>query len=426
MQQPEAAGLPPEISHLPLEELDLVGPSRYAAHGYPHAAWARLRREDPLHWVDRGVVNPFWAVTKHADVRWLSRQPRRFLNQPRLAVFPDFGAGGPVSGDPFARHLINMDPPDHASYRKVAAFRFTPRAVRRLLPNVEEITTMLLDAAASEGETREGDFVELFAAKLPLVVLADLLGVPREDWEQMFRWTNQTIGSTDPEFAGQRTASEAANEGRDALFRYFGELAEQRRQEPRDDIISVIANAKVEGERLPPLELLSFYFLLVVAGNETTRNALSGGLLALLENPGELRKLREDPSLVRPAVEEVVRWTSPVIQFCRTATEDVELRGKKVRAGDSLCLFYPSANRDEEVFPDGDVFRVDRSPNPHLAFGIGEHYCLGANLARLELQVAFRHLLARFEHVELAGEVERLRSSFVGGIKRVPIRYRLR
>jgi len=416
----------PEIADLPLAELDVVGPSGYAAHGYPHPAWARLRREDPLHWVDRGVVNPFWAVTKHADVVWLSRQPRSFLNQPRLAVFPDFGGDGPVSDDPFARHLLNMDPPDHAAYRKVAAFRFTPRAVRRLLANVEEITAMLLDEAATDGETREGDFVELFAAKLPLVVLADLLGVPREDWEQMFRWTNQTIGSTDPEFAGQRSAGEAANEGRDALFRYFWELAEKRRQDPRDDIVSVIANAKVQGQHLPPLELLSFYFLLVVAGNETTRNALSGGLLALLENPGELRKLRKDASLVDPAVEEVVRWTSPVIQFCRTATEDVVLRGKTIRAGDNLCLFYPSANRDEEVFADGDVFRVDRTPNPHLAFGIGEHYCLGANLARLELQVAFRALLVRFEHVELAGEVERLRSSFVGGIKRVPIRYRLR
>ena len=416
-----------DVAHVPLAELDVVGPARYAAHGYPHDAWARLRREDPVHWVSHGVVNPFWAVTKHADIVWLSRQPERFLNQPRLAVFPDFGEEGPgPSGDePFARHLLNMDPPDHAAFRKLAAYRFTPRAVRRLEAQVQAITTELLDAAATGGERREGDFVELFAAKLPLVVLADLLGVPREDWEAMFRWTNQTIGSTDPEFRGERSATETVREGRNALFHYFWELAGKRRAEPRDDIVSVLANAQLGGQPLPPLELLSYYFLLVVAGNETTRNALSGGLLALLENPDELEKLRRRPELAETAVEEIVRWTSPVIQFCRTASEDVELRGKKIRAGQNLCLFYPSANRDEEVFADPFAFRVDRKPNPHLAFGIGEHFCLGANLARLELRVAFRALAARLREVDLAGPVERLRSSFVGGIKRVPIRYQL-
>jgi cytochrome P450 len=417
-----------DVANVSLAELDVVGPATYAAHGYPHAAWARLRCEDPVHWVSHGVVNPFWAVTKHADIVWLSRQPERFLNQPRLAVFPDFGAENAGAGppeEPFARHLLNMDPPDHAAFRKLAAYRFTPRAVRRLEASVEAITGELLDAAATGGARREADFVELFAAKLPLVVLADLLGVPREDWEQMFRWTNQTIGSTDPEFRGERSATETVREGRNALFRYFFELAGKRRSEPRDDIVSVLANAKLGGRPLPPLELLSYYFLLVVAGNETTRNALSGGLLALLENPGELEKLRRRPELAETAVEEIVRWTSPVIQFCRTATEDVELRGKKIRAGQNLCLFYPSANRDEEVFPDPFAFRVDRKPNPHLAFGIGEHFCLGANLARLELRVAFRHLARRLRHVELAGPVERLRSSFVGGIKRVPIRYQL-
>jgi len=415
-----------DVASVPLDELDIVGPATYAADGYPHAAWARLRREDPVHWVERGIDRPFWAITKHADLIWLSRQPKAFLNGPRLAVFPDFTNEPNSNGDdPFARHLLNMDPPDHAAFRKVTAFRFTPRTVKRLLPSVESITKELLDEAAAGGETRDGDFVSLFAAKLPLIVLADLLGVPREDWDQMFRWTNRTIGSTDPEFQDTGEAGDAANEARNALFQYFWELAEKRRASPRDDLVSVIANAKIEGEHLPPLELLSYYFVLVVAGNETTRNALSGGLLALLENPAELEKLRANRALVDPAVEEIVRWTSPVIQFCRTATDDVELRGKKIRAGDNLCLFYPSANRDEEVFPDGDAFRVDRQPNPHLAFGIGEHFCLGANLARMELRVAFRHLVARLEHVELAGEVERLRSSFVGGIKRVPIRYRL-
>jgi cytochrome P450 len=414
------------VDHVPLEELDVVGPASYAAHGYPHEAWTRLRREDPVHWVEHGVKNPFWAITKHADLVWVSRQPSRFLNQPRLAVFPDFQGPGPDPDAPFARHLLNMDPPDHARFRKIASFRFTPRAVRSLAANVEAVTAELLDAAATGAVEQDADFVELFASKLPLVVLADLLGVPREDWEQLFRWTNKTVGSTDPEFQEGKDPGQTAENARNQLFQYFHALAEKRRKDPRDDLVSVLANARLDGAPLPPLELLSYYFLLVVAGNETTRNALSGGLMALIENPGEFEKLRADPGLIEPAVEEIVRWTSPVIQFCRTATEDVEIRGKQIRAGDNLCLFYPSVNRDEEVFEDPDRFRVDRAPNPHLAFGIGEHFCLGANLARLELRIAFRQLAARLEQVELSGPIERLRSSFVGGIKRMPIRYRLR
>ncbi len=187
----------------------------------------------------------------------------------------------------------------------------------------------------------------------------------------------------------------------------------------------MIVRGRVEGEPLPPLELLSYFRLLVVAGNETTRNAASGGLLALIENPGELEKLRRDPGLIDSAVEEIVRWTSPVIQFCRTPIEDVEIRGQKIRAGEHLCLFYPSANRDEEIFADPNRFRIDRDPNPHLGFGIGEHFCLGANLARLELRELFRQLVPRLGSVELAGPVERVRSSFLGGVKRMPIRYQL-
>jgi cholest-4-en-3-one 26-monooxygenase len=279
---------------------------------------------------------------------------------------------------------------------------------------------------ASDGKTREADFVGDLAAPLTLSVLADMLGVPREDWRLMFQWTNQIAGSSDPEFQDGETPEETVVKARDGLFQYFMTLAEKRRAEPRDDMVSVLATARVDGKPMPPLELLSYYLLLVVAGNETTRNAASGGLLALIENPRELEKLRAHPKLVDSAVEEIVRWTAPVIQFCRTPVEDVELHGKRIRAGESLCLFYPSANRDEEVFEDPDVFRVDRKPNPHLGFGIGEHFCLGANLARLELRVIFRALAERLEEVELAGPYERMRSSFLGGVKRMPIRYRLR
>jgi cholest-4-en-3-one 26-monooxygenase len=283
---------------------------------------------------------------------------------------------------------------------------------------------------AGDGGVRESDFVRELAVPLTLGVLAEMLGVPRADWPKMFEWTNRVAGSSDPEFqvsggAGS-TPFVSIEQTRNELFAYFAELAAERRKDPRDDIVSVLANSTIDGAPMPPLELLSYYFLLVVAGNETTRNAASGGLLALIENPDEFEKLRADRGLVNLAVEEIVRWTSPVIQFCRTATEDLELHGKQIRKGDAFCLFYPSANRDERAFEDADEFRVDRRPNPHVGFGIGEHFCLGANLARLELRVIFGELAERLDEIELAGPYDRMRSSFLGGVKRMPIRYRLR
>jgi len=407
-----------------LDELDVIGPDRYAAKGYPHEAWRRLRRESPIHWFDLPGGVGFWAVTRRSDLVWISKQPKRFTNGPRLAVFEE---GAPVEGPrTFARHLLNMDPPEHAAYRRVASHWFTPRAIQRRKAEVQRITTELLDRMAGDGSERQGDFVADLAAPLTLSVLADMLGVPREDWQRMFRWTNQIAGAADPEFGPGEEGVSGVEETRNELFGYFARLAQRRLAEPRDDMVSVLTHARVEGARMPPLELLSYFLLLVVAGNETTRNAASGGLLAFIEHPEQLAKLRADPGLTERAVEEIVRWTSPVNQFCRTATEDVELHGRRVRKGDSLCLFYASANRDEEFFDEPDRFRIDRHPNPHVGFGIGEHFCLGANLARLELRAIFRGLAERLEHVELAGRVERMRSSFLGGVKRMPIRYRLR
>jgi len=413
------------MSGLSLDTIDIISNESYAEHGYPHAAWTLLRREAPVWWNTRHVVNPFWAVTRHQDILEISKQPELFHNGPRLAVFPEFNP--PADDERVLRHLLNMDPPDHAAYRKLVSHRFTPRGLGRMTSDIEEIARQLLDAMAGDGRERTGDFVQLLSAPLPLNVLAELLGVPRDMWRTLFQWTNEIAGAADPEYQRDgEGAVETSRRARIQLFEYFGKMAAERRARPRDDIVSVIANAELTGAPVPPMELLSFYFLLVVAGNETTRNAMTGGLLALIENPGELRKLQRAPSLVDSAVEEIVRWTTPVIQFCRTPTRDVEIRGQKIRAGQSLCLFYPSANRDEQVFDAPFEFRVDRRPNRHLAFGIGEHFCLGANLARLELRVVFRQLARRLEHVELAGKVERLRSSFLGGIKRMPIRYQLR
>jgi cytochrome P450 len=417
-----------------LAELDFISGAAYQSDGYPHAAWARLRREDPVHWTERPDARPFWAITRHADIVALSRQPRLWQNAPRLAVFPGLEkeveermaeAGGQPQ-QPDVRHLLNMDPPDHGRFRKLASSHFTPRALEAKRKAIEEISRAILDDFARGGEWSEADFVEAVSVKLPLAVLLDMLGVPADDWKLMMQWTNETIGATDPEYQQGQSALETAERSRMQLFGYFMRMVDERRKKPTADIVSLIANATIDGKQLPPIELLSFYYLLVVAGNETTRNATSGGLLALIQNPGELDKLRRNPRLLGSAVEEIVRFTSPVIQFCRTAARDTELRGVKIRAGEAACLFYPSANRDEEVFPDGDRFRVERDPNPHLGFGIGEHFCMGAHLARLELEVVFGQLVSRLEEVELVGPVRRLRSSFVGGVKSMPIRYRLR
>lgn len=411
-----------------LQAEDVLGPRNFAENGYPHQAWKTLREEAPLRYFDLGPRPGFWAVVRRADIVWLSKQPTRFVNAPRMAIFADSPPPDPTRPNrALLRHLLNMDPPDHPKYRNLASSWFTPRAIARRRPEIERIAEDLVDALASKGEA---DFVEEFTAPLTLSVLADMLGVPRSDWRKMFDWTNQIAGSSDPEY--QIEGDDSGAQMRitlDEMFGYFTEMVERRRVEPTDDVVSLLANAQFEGEvdpRVPALELLSYFSLLVVAGNETTRNAASGGLIALIENPGEMAKLKENPSLVNKATEEIVRWTSPVIQFCRTPIEDFEMHGQKVKAGDSLCLLYPSANRDAEFFEDPDSFRIDRSPNPHVGFGIGEHFCLGANLARLEIRIALEKLIPRLEHVELAGPMDRVQSSFLGGVKRMPIRFETR
>jgi len=398
--------------------LDVVTPEHYEAHGYPHREWEWLRANAPVFWYERPNVEPFWAVTKHADIIEIGKQPDRFLNGPRLAVFT---TDLPPPPEGTSRHLLNMDPPDHARYRRVTSGWFTPRAIRAMDGKVARVTREVLDAAAAK---TEGDFVQDISAKITIAVIAEMLGVPRDDWGLLFRWTNEIIAPQDPEFQ-HGSAQETLETARVELFTYFHELSERRRLEPADDIVSVVASGAVNGRPLPPVELLSYYFLLVVAGNETTRNAMTGGMLALLDHPDEWEKLRSDAGLLDSAVEEIVRWTTPVIQFSRTATEDYVLRGNTIRAGQSVCLFYPSANRDEEVFADPFAFRIDRDPNPHIAFGMGEHVCLGAHLARLELRHAFAQLRERLDACEASGPVARVRSSFVGGIKRAPMRWRI-
>jgi cholest-4-en-3-one 26-monooxygenase len=411
------------MAALTLDSIDIINPDLYVQRGYPHAEWALLRREAPIHYYQRPDVDPFWAVTRHADIVNVSRQPGLFKSIQRLFISVN-EPSMPAPDEAILRQLLNFNPPEHGAYRGVVNRRFTPRSVQQLTSGIERITTEVLDEVVGLDEC---DFVTAVSAKLPLAVIAEMFGIPRADWPLMFRLSNEMIGPTDPEYAGTGSSVlEALERARMEFFQYFNGLVEDRRKNPRDDLSSALANGQVNGEPLPIFELMSYFALLIIAGNETTRNATTGGLHAFIDHPDQWQRLKRDPALVPAAAEEIVRWTSPVIQFTRMATEDTALNGHKIREGDTVVLFYPSANRDESVFAAPNAFDIGRNPNRHIAFGIGEHFCLGANLARLELQVMFRQLAERLESVELAGPIQRMRSSFVGGIKHMPVRLRVR
>jgi cholest-4-en-3-one 26-monooxygenase len=405
------------------DEFNIVHPKDYADHGYPHEIWTRLRRENPVSWWDRGEGIPFWVITKHADITSISKQPELFVSGPRLTISHE-----PEENlDQFPPTLIQLDPPKHGIYRQIVSRRFTPGALRRLTHDVERIGREIVDALVAESDSGECDFVKEVSAPLPIAVIAWLLGVPREDWNLLFDWTNRTIGADDPEFQDEgKTSTETALGAMTELFTYFAKMVEDRKKNPTDDLVSLFATAEIDGKPLPPMDILAFCLIIVIAGNETTRNGTTGGMLAFIEHQDQLRRLQNDPSLLPHAVEEVVRWSTPIIHFARTATADTVVRGQKIRAGDALGLFYASANRDEDIWDDPFRFRIDRNPNRHLGFGVGEHFCLGAHLARMELSVAYKHLLPRIEEIEIAGPVERLSSSLVGGVKRLPIRYKLK
>ena len=403
-----------------VDPLDLVDPARFARRGYPHEVWTRLRAEAPVaHFAPPGY-RPFWAITKHADIIEVASQPLRFSSAHGIILGPPDAVAIP------SEMVVTLDPPRHGAMRRVASRRFTPRAQRAQVADIERIAVEILDRAATGGAVAECDFVERIAAPLPIAVVAWILGVPRQDWELLFRWTNEVIGKDDPEYRRPgETPGQTIRRARRELHAYLERLIEQRRQEPRDDLVSELARATIDGTPLTHEQVLSYCELMVEAGNETTRNAISGGLLAFCEHRGEWEKLRAHPEGLADAVEEILRWVTPIIHFTRTATEDCEVRGHRIRAGEQVALFWASANRDEDVFDEPFAFRVDRHPNPHVTFGVGEHFCMGAHVARVEIETVFRHLLARLEWFEPSGPVERLSSAVNGGLKHLPLRYRL-
>jgi cholest-4-en-3-one 26-monooxygenase len=403
---------------IPVDALELVDPERYARSGYPHEAWTRLRAEAPVAYFAPPGYEPFWAITKHVDILEIAKQPLRFSSAQGITLRP----AGVVF--PPSEMVVMVDPPRHGPLRRIANAGFTPRAVRARYPGIERIAVQLLDEAAPTGVSGELDFVERIAAPFPLGVIAWVLGVPSEDWNLLLRCTNEVIGKDDPEYRRPgETPGATSKRARGELHAYFEQLIAQRRTSGRDDLVSELIRAELDGAPLTGEQLISYCELLVEAGNETTRNAVSGGLLAFSEHRSEWEKLRERPELLPDAVEEILRWVSPISHFTRTATEDCKVRGTTIRAGEQVALYFASANRDEEVFDDPFAFRIDRRPNPHLAFGFGEHFCMGAHVARVELETIFRHLLTRLDSFEVSGQVERLTSITNGSLKRLPISF---
>jgi cholest-4-en-3-one 26-monooxygenase len=380
----------------------------------PHAAFTRLRSEGPVHFNAEPAGPGFWAITKYADVVTISKDPKTFSSARGGTNLTEMS---PEDLSVVQMLMVNMDPPRHNKFRNLVSKGFTPRMIAQMEPAIRRAAARTVDAVAKRGEC---DFVRTVAGELPLIIIADLLGIPQDDRGKVFDWSNRLIGFDDPEFQTSITDGKiAAGE----LWMYANQLATRRREKPENDLTSVLVNANVDGEQLTELEFDTFFLMLAVAGNETTRNAISGGMLALIQHPEQRQRLIDDPTLIPSAVEEILRWVTPVIHFRRTAMRDVALRGKTIREGDKVAVFYSSANRDEEVFTDPFAFDVGRSPNEHLAFGVGQHFCLGASLARLELRLIFEELLRRLPDVALAGEVRRLRSNFINGIKEMPVRF---
>lgn len=403
---------------------DSIDPDRYGREGYPHELFAQMRAAAPACRIE-GPDYPFWALTRHADIVEVSRRPEIFSNSPRFQIVVGADFASDDAREP--ETMIHMDPPKHRQYRDLLAKRFTPRAMRGIERALAEIASEIVDELRAEGLEGECDFAERIAGPLPLAAIAWLLDLPRADWKRLYDWANAVVGATDPEY---QQPGESAHETRlrasAEIYAYFESLAADRVGSRRDDLVSILARAKIDGQPLAPHELVSYCLILVVGGTETTRNALSGGMLGFFEAPEEWHSLVADPGLAPLATEEILRWSTPVVQMARTPLEDVEIAGQRIPKGEPIALFYASANRDERVFRDPFRFDIRRHPNPHLSLGVGEHYCMGANLARVELRVMLRQLAERFESIAPAGPPVRLRSSATGGVKSLPVRYRLR
>jgi cytochrome P450 len=385
-----------------------------------HAVAARLRREDPVPRIEVAGFDPFWAVTRHADLIEIERQPERFPNTVNSVLLPNL-----IRPPTLIKTLIHLDGAPHRHYRNLTNEWFKPGALKKTLqPRIDQLAKKYVDRMAELGGTC--DFAMDVARFYPLQVIMSVLGVPESDEMRMLDLTQKLFGADDPDF-GVGTDPQARIAVMMDFVGYFKQMTADRRARPGDDLASVIANGSVDGAELPELETMGYYIIVATAGHDTTSSTLAGGLEALARRPEQLLALQRDPSGIDNAVEEMIRWVTPVRHFLRYAEEDYELRGRRIAKGDALLMSYLSANRDEDVFTDPFEFDAARAnASSHLAFGTGVHFCLGANLARMELRTFFRELLPRLEEIELTGPAEYTAATFVGAPKRVPIRYRLR
>ncbi len=384
--------------------------------GEPHDQFDRLRAEAPVYWHPEPDDTGFWALTKHADVRAVSHDHQRFSAEVGGTFIPTADEEALAQ---LRLTILNMDPPRHNRYRRLVSKGFTPRMIAALVEEIERRAVAVIDDVCERGEV---EFVEEIAAQIPVQMICEMIGLEKEVWPRMFEISNQLIGSRDdPDFqeipgGPQASAME--------IYALCDAVAADRRINPREDIMTLLVQAEVDGERLDEFDLNMFFLTLVVAGNETTRNLINHSMLAIIDNPDQAQRLRDDPSLWDTATDEMLRWGSSIHNFRRTATEDTEVRGVPIKQGEKVVLYYAAANRDEDVFVNPHSFDVGRTPNDHLAFGGGGvHYCLGASLARAEIRATMRQIVERLPDLELVGEPNRLHSDFVNGIKTMPVRF---
>ena len=404
----------------------VVNPEFWGDENRMHEQFRWLRANDPLRLVEPDGFEPFWNVTRYDDIKAIEGNKALFINDPRPTLAPrerDQMVRAVTGRKHLIRSLVQMDDPDHSRYRMLTQGWFMGANLRKLEGRVNQLATMYVDRLGELGG--ECDFVKDVAIWYPLRVIMEILGVPEHDEALMLKLTQELFGSTDPDNRRSFEPQDFFAVVED-FEEYFRQLTARRRAEPTDDVASLIANATFDGERMPELDTNGYYTIIATAGHDTTSASTAGGLLALIENPDQMKRLRADESLMNTAIDEMIRWVTPVRHFMRTATQDFKLRGQTIRAGESAALWYPSANRDEEVFDAPFEFRVDRSDAKQLAFGFGTHVCLGQHLARMEIRALLRELLNRVDQIELAGEPRYTQSNFVGGLKNLPIRYRMK
>jgi cytochrome P450 len=405
---------------------ELVHPDYYAENGPPYAIWDQLRAESPIHACEFEGVESFWAVTRQDDIKYISKTPELFLSEPGITLLPTDREINYDEGIGAMRVVINTDPPFHRDLRKVASPFLTPRSLEAMQSVIDASAKGLVDALAADGGEGETDLAMGLAVSHPLRVLAKAIGVPEDKEAEILRLSNRLFAPDDVELGGGQTTPEDFQRLGQEFVQLFLPIIADRRANPTNDLASVIANAQINGEPMGPMETLGYYLIVFSAGHDTTKNSLAGGFAQLIQNPGEFAKVQRDLSRAPDAVEEMIRWASPVNYMKRTAAQDTEVNGQKIREGERLVMFYGSANRDEDVFDDPYKFSIDRRPNRHIAFGYGEHFCMGTHFARRSMRAIVEELARRVEHWEITADPDWIRASFVVGLKHLPVRYKIR